>query len=154
MDDDEAMHRALALAASVRALTSPNPWVGSVVLTADGERFEGATAAPGGPHAEASALAKAGTSAAGATLYTTLEPCSHRGRTPPCADAIVAAGIARVVVGIRDPDPQVAEQSYVHDEPGTPEPGSSWTSDCSATGSRVSWRPTSSIVAPGGRGWC
>src|SRR5207302_571565 len=69
---------------------------------------EGATQPPGGPHAEAVALEAAGARARGATMYVTLEPCAHHGRTPPCADAIVAAGVSRVVVGIEDPDPQVA----------------------------------------------
>ena len=93
----------MTLAASVRASTSPNPWVGCVLSTG----HEGATQPPGGPHAEAIALAAAGEAARGATLWTTLEPCSHTGRTGPCAEAIVEAGIARVVVGIEDPDPQV-----------------------------------------------
>ncbi len=108
MDDLEAMDRTLGLAASVRSSTSPNPWVGAVVVTADGEVFDGATAPPGGPHAEPAALAAAGSAARGATLYSTLEPCSHHGRTPPCVDAIVAAGVERVVVGIVDPDEHVA----------------------------------------------
>jgi diaminohydroxyphosphoribosylaminopyrimidine deaminase/5-amino-6-(5-phosphoribosylamino)uracil reductase len=101
------MRRAMELAVTVRGRTSPNPWVGCVIEAADGRRFEGATAAPGGPHAEAAALAAAGDAARGATLWTTLEPCSHHGRTPPCADAIVAAGVRRVVVALEDPDPQV-----------------------------------------------
>ncbi len=70
--------------------------------------FAGATAPPGGPHAEVTALAAAGEAARGATLYVTLEPCAHHGRTPPCSDAIVAAGVTRVVVGIEDPDEKVA----------------------------------------------
>lgn len=102
--DVTAMRRAIALAATVRGRTSPNPWVGSVVEPGG---FEGATSPPGGPHAEIVALHAATGSTHGATLYTTLEPCSHRGRTAPCTDAIVNAGIARVVVGIEDPDPQV-----------------------------------------------
>jgi diaminohydroxyphosphoribosylaminopyrimidine deaminase/5-amino-6-(5-phosphoribosylamino)uracil reductase len=106
--DLAAMHRALALAASVRMRTSPNPWVGAVVVTADGVSFEGATAPPGGPHAEVVALRAAGDLSRGATLYTTLEPCAHHGRTPPCTGAIVASGVARVVVAILDPDPQVS----------------------------------------------
>ncbi len=73
--------------------------------------FEGATAPPGGPHAEVTALARAGElHARGATLFTTLEPCAHHGRTPPCTDAIIAAGVARVVIAVEDPDPQVAGQ--------------------------------------------
>ena len=110
MDDDAAMRRAMALAASVRASTSPNPWVGAVVRSPDGRLFEGATQPPGGPHAEAVALAAAGAAARGGTLWCTLEPCSHHGRTPPCADHVIAAGIRRVVVGVEDPDPRVAGQ--------------------------------------------
>ncbi|MGH9070223.1 MAG: bifunctional diaminohydroxyphosphoribosylaminopyrimidine deaminase/5-amino-6-(5-phosphoribosylamino)uracil reductase RibD [Acidimicrobiales bacterium] len=107
MDDTAAMIRALELAASVRTTAAPNPWVGCVVV--DGDRtFEGATQPPGGLHAEAVALAAAGHSAEGATLVTTLEPCAHTGRTGPCADAIIAAGVARVVVGIQDPDLRVS----------------------------------------------
>ncbi len=113
MDDVEHMRRAMALAAAARSRTAPNPWVGCVIVapaaaTPDGTTFEGATAPPGGPHAEAAALTAAGDAAWGATLYVTLEPCAHHGRTPPCADAIVAAGVARVVVGVEDPDPEVA----------------------------------------------
>lgn len=103
------MVAAVEAAASVRLSTSPNPWVGAVVVSPDGERLgTGATSPPGGAHAEVHALAAAGQGAAGATLYVTLEPCSHHGRTPPCADAVVAAGIRRVVIGVTDPDPQVA----------------------------------------------
>jgi diaminohydroxyphosphoribosylaminopyrimidine deaminase/5-amino-6-(5-phosphoribosylamino)uracil reductase len=105
--DAQEMSGALELGMSVRATTSPNPWVGCVVRTTEGERFLGATAPPGGPHAEAVALARAGAHARGATVYVTLEPCAHFGRTPPCADALIAAGVARVVIGIADPDPKV-----------------------------------------------
>lgn len=77
------------------------------MVSADGDFFEGATEPPGGDHAEIVALRAARTRAEGATLYTTLEPCAHHGRTPPCVDAIRAAGIARVVVSMTDPDPQV-----------------------------------------------
>ncbi len=102
--DETAMRRAIALAAGVRATTSPNPWVGSVVEPGG---FGGATSPPGGAHAEVAALAAAGDAARGATLYVTLEPCAHTGRTPPCVDAIIDAGIARVVVGVEDPDERV-----------------------------------------------
>jgi len=102
------MARALALADAVHGTTTPNPWVGSVVVTRNGAVFEGATAPPGGWHAEVTALRRAGAAARGATLYTTLEPCAHHGRTPPCVDAIVDAGVARVVVGVLDPDRQVS----------------------------------------------
>lgn len=102
------MQRAMGLAASVRTATSPNPWVGCVMVTPTGDVFDGATAPPGGPHAEAVALAAAGPDARGATAYVTLEPCAHVGRTGPCAEALIAAGVTRVVVGIEDPDPAVA----------------------------------------------
>jgi diaminohydroxyphosphoribosylaminopyrimidine deaminase/5-amino-6-(5-phosphoribosylamino)uracil reductase len=113
--DEQWMDHALAAAASVRGRTSPNPWVGAVVVPDGGSdpggpSFVGATAPPGGRHAEITALEgarRAGTDLTSATLYVTLEPCSHTGRTPPCVDAIVAAHLARVVVGIGDPDPQV-----------------------------------------------
>ncbi len=109
MVDELHMARASELATSVQGSTAPNPWVGALVVTADGRRtFEGATAPAGGPHAEVTALAAAGAAAAGATLYSTLEPCAHTGRTGPCTDAIVAAGVARVVIGILDPDPLVS----------------------------------------------
>ncbi len=112
MDDVEHMRRAMAQAATVRSTTAPNPWVGCVVVPPDadpeGAVFSGATAPPGGPHAEVAALAAAGEAARGATLYVTLEPCAHYGRTPPCTDAIVAAGVTRVVIGIEDPDERVA----------------------------------------------
>ena len=99
------MRRALDLATSVRASTSPNPWVGAVIEPGG---YVGATQPPGGPHAEIVALQAAGEAARGATMVVTLEPCAHHGRTPPCVDAIIDAGIARVVVGIEDPDPNVS----------------------------------------------
>jgi diaminohydroxyphosphoribosylaminopyrimidine deaminase/5-amino-6-(5-phosphoribosylamino)uracil reductase len=103
------MTRAIALAAAVRRRTAPNPWVGCVVVDADGQvAGEGATEPPGGPHAEALALREAGDRARGGTAYVTLEPCSHHGRTPPCAGALVEAGVSRVVVALTDPDPRVA----------------------------------------------
>lgn len=102
------MARAIEVAATVRTATSPNPWVGAVVLGPDGAVVgEGATQPPGGDHAEVRALSAAGARARGATMVCTLEPCSHHGRTPPCVDALVAAGVARVVIGSPDPDPQV-----------------------------------------------
>ena len=106
--DLELMDRAIANAAVARFRASPNPWVGSVVAASDGSIFDGATEPPGGPHAERVALAAAGQAASGATLYTTLEPCSHTGRTGPCTEAILEADVARVVVGILDPDDNVA----------------------------------------------
>ena len=101
------MTAALRAGGRVRLTTSPNPWVGCVIVAADGAHFEGATAPPGGPHAEIAALALAGDAARGATVYVTLEPCAHHGRTPPCTDALIAAGVARVVVGVLDPDVEV-----------------------------------------------
>ncbi len=106
------MLRAVDAAERVRGRTSPNPWVGAVVVPPAAEGapsawFTGATAPPGGPHAEVTALAAAGDRARGSTLYVTLEPCAHHGRTPPCVDAVLASGATRVVVGIADPDPQV-----------------------------------------------
>jgi len=106
------MLRAVEAAERVHGRTSPNPWVGAILVPPSAEGlpsawFTGATAPPGGAHAEVSALAAAGERARGGTLYVTLEPCAHHGRTPPCVDAVVAAGVRRVVVGIPDPDPQV-----------------------------------------------
>ena len=107
-DDEAMMRRAVTLASRVRTSTSPNPWVGCVLRSPDDTVHEGATAPPGGPHAEVAALAAAGAGARGATVWTTLEPCGHHGRTGPCADALLAAGVARVVVALVDPDDQVA----------------------------------------------
>ncbi len=89
--------------------THPNPRVGAVVVARDGSIVgRGSHAGPGRPHAEVLALAEAGSLAQGSTLYVTLEPCSHQGRTPPCTEAIVAAGVVRVVVAVEDPDPRVS----------------------------------------------
>ena len=109
MDDVAAMRAALGLARRGLGTTWPNPSVGCVVLGADGRVVgRGWTAEGGRPHAEARALAMAGEAARGGCATVTLEPCSHVGRTPPCADALVAAGIARVVVGCGDPDARVS----------------------------------------------
>jgi diaminohydroxyphosphoribosylaminopyrimidine deaminase/5-amino-6-(5-phosphoribosylamino)uracil reductase len=103
------MHRALALAQTVRGRTSPNPPVGAVLLDASEELVgEGATSAPGGAHAEIHALRAAGERARGGTMYVTLEPCSHTGRTPPCATALIEAGVSRVVYAVDDPNPVAA----------------------------------------------
>ena len=110
-DDEVWMRRAIANAAAVRATTSPNPWVGAVLVTADGRAFDGATEPPPGRHAEVVALEAAGPDAArGSTVFVTLEPCSHTGRTGPCADALIAAGVSRVVVAVEDPDDRVRGQ--------------------------------------------
>ena len=106
-DGSRFMRRALALAARATGDTSPNPLVGAVVVREGRVAGEGYHRRAGGEHAEREALRRAGSRARGATLYVTLEPCVHRGRTPPCAGAIVAAGIARVVVAIEDPDTRV-----------------------------------------------
>jgi len=99
-----AMARARDLGASVLGTTSPNPAVGAVILAADGTvAGEGATQPPGGAHAEVRALAAAGERARGGTSVVTLEPCAHTGRTGPCADALIAAGVARVVVAVPEP---------------------------------------------------
>lgn len=110
--DHAHMARALQLAARGAFTTRPNPMVGCVI--ADGGRVlgEGWHARAGEPHAEVHALRAAGGRAAGATAYVTLEPCAHHGRTPPCADALVAAGITRVVAACRDPFHQVAGQGF------------------------------------------
>ncbi len=106
------MQLALALGRRGQGRTWPNPAVGAVIVK-DGVIVGRGWTAPGGrPHAEPEALARAGAAARGATLYVTLEPCSHHGKTPPCADAIVAAGIARVVSAIEDPNPEVAGQGH------------------------------------------
>jgi diaminohydroxyphosphoribosylaminopyrimidine deaminase / 5-amino-6-(5-phosphoribosylamino)uracil reductase len=105
------MARALALAAQGMYSTPPNPRVGSVVVKDGAVIGEGFHARPGQPHAEVNALADArarGNDPRGATLYVTLEPCNSQGRTPPCVDAVIAAGIRRVVAAMRDPNPAQA----------------------------------------------
>lgn len=102
------MAQALRLAERGLYTTRPNPRVGCVIVRAEQVLAEGWHERAGAPHAEALALQQAGNAARGATVYVTLEPCSHHGRTPPCADALIAAGVARVVCAMRDPNPQVA----------------------------------------------
>jgi diaminohydroxyphosphoribosylaminopyrimidine deaminase/5-amino-6-(5-phosphoribosylamino)uracil reductase len=103
-----SLDRALELAGAAAGAAYPNPTVGAVVV-ADGKIVgEGVTEAYGGRHGEIVALAAAGERARGATLYVTMEPCAHHGKTPPCADAVVEAGIARVVAGCRDPNSEAA----------------------------------------------
>jgi diaminohydroxyphosphoribosylaminopyrimidine deaminase/5-amino-6-(5-phosphoribosylamino)uracil reductase len=101
------MNAALALAARGLGDTWPNPSVGCVLVREGRVVGRGWTQSGGRPHAEAEALARAGSAAAGATAYVTLEPCSHHGKTPPCAEALAAAGVTRVVSALRDPDPRV-----------------------------------------------
>ena len=101
------MDRALRLAERGVGLASPNPMVGAVLLRSERVVGEGTHLRAGGPHAEAAALDAAGPAARGATCYVTLEPCAHFGRTPPCADALVRAGVSRVVAAIGDPHPEV-----------------------------------------------
>ena len=109
---DAGMRRALDLARAARGTTSPNPPVGAAVVRGGRIVGEGATQPPPGDHAEVVALRQAGDSARGAALCVTLEPCSHFGRTPPCADAVIAAGIARVIAAVRDPNPKVSGRGF------------------------------------------
>jgi diaminohydroxyphosphoribosylaminopyrimidine deaminase/5-amino-6-(5-phosphoribosylamino)uracil reductase len=115
MNDTNYMMQAIAIAASVRMRTSPNPWVGCVIVTTDGQTFTGATEAPGGRHAEIVALDAARVANAqlqGATVYTTLEPCHHQGRTGPCTEALINAQVARVVSAVTDPDTHVGGRGF------------------------------------------
>ena len=116
MTNHEAlMRRAMHMAETARLHARPNPWVGAVLVCTNGAIHEGATQSPGNAHAEIVALqsaAAAGDSTVGATLYTTLEPCSHIGRTGPCTEAIIAAGITHVVSAIADPDAKVAGTGF------------------------------------------
>jgi diaminohydroxyphosphoribosylaminopyrimidine deaminase / 5-amino-6-(5-phosphoribosylamino)uracil reductase len=116
MTNHEAlMRRAMHMAQTARLHARPNPWVGAVLVCANGAVYEGATQSPGNSHAEIMALqsaTSAGDSTVGATLYTTLEPCSHTGRTGPCTEAIIAAGITHVVSAIADPDVKVAGTGF------------------------------------------
>ncbi|MBN1859412.1 bifunctional diaminohydroxyphosphoribosylaminopyrimidine deaminase/5-amino-6-(5-phosphoribosylamino)uracil reductase RibD [Candidatus Bipolaricaulota bacterium] len=102
------MRRALALARLGEGCVNPNPLVGAIVVRSGKDVGHGYHARFGGPHAEVHALARAGRAARGATIYVTLEPCCHHGKTPPCTEAIVEAGVARVVIACRDPNPLVA----------------------------------------------
>ncbi|MGQ0545687.1 MAG: bifunctional diaminohydroxyphosphoribosylaminopyrimidine deaminase/5-amino-6-(5-phosphoribosylamino)uracil reductase RibD, partial [Betaproteobacteria bacterium] len=102
------MRRALDLAARGLYTTTPNPRVGCVIAAGEAVVSEGWHEKAGGPHAEVVALEKAGERAAGATVYVTLEPCNHHGRTPPCAELLISKKISRVVAAMRDPNPEAA----------------------------------------------
>lgn len=112
MDDEAHIARALALAERGRGLVSPNPMVGAVLVRGGRVVAEGFHEGAGKPHAEANALREAGDAARGSTMYTTLEPCDHFGRTPPCTDAIIEAGVVRVVSAMRDPNPVVDGRGF------------------------------------------
>src|SRR5512132_2144264 len=110
--DERFMQLALALGRRNLGRTWPNPAVGAVIVK-DGTILARGWTQPGGrPHAEVEALRRAKKAAQGATMYVTLEPCSHQGQTPPCADALIRAGIARVVSAMEDPNPEVAGQGH------------------------------------------
>lgn len=111
-DDTQYMRRALELGRDAMGTTWPNPAVGCVIVNEGIIVGEGCTAPGGRPHAEPQALVQAGAAARGATAYVTLEPCSHHGKTPPCTDALIAAGIARVVAPFADTDPRVSGQGF------------------------------------------
>lgn len=113
MSDARHMRHALALAARGLGQVHPNPAVGCVLIGPSGRVLGRGWTQPGGrPHAETMALAQAGPGARGATAYVTLEPCAHHGKTPPCAEALIAAGVTRVVSAMTDPDPRVAGRGH------------------------------------------
>jgi diaminohydroxyphosphoribosylaminopyrimidine deaminase/5-amino-6-(5-phosphoribosylamino)uracil reductase len=107
-NDERMMRLAVDTACTARLRSRPNPWVGAVVVAQNGEVFTGATLEPGNAHAEIVALNAAAHHAQGSTLFSTLEPCNHTGRTGPCTQAIIDAGVSRVVVGTLDPDSKVS----------------------------------------------
>src|SRR5258708_14568755 len=112
--DEQCMRKALELARAGVGLVSPNPAVGAVVIDSSGHEVGAGTHSYDGiKHAEVLALQQAGESARGGTLYLNLEPCSHQGRTGPCADAVIPAGIRRVVCSMQDPNPRVAGRGFV-----------------------------------------
>ncbi|MEO1789541.1 MAG: bifunctional diaminohydroxyphosphoribosylaminopyrimidine deaminase/5-amino-6-(5-phosphoribosylamino)uracil reductase RibD, partial [Pseudomonadota bacterium] len=112
--ETDARYMALALRLGAQRLGQvwPNPAVGCVIVKDGRIVGRGATAPGGRPHAEPQALAQAGDAARGAAVYVSLEPCAHHGRTPPCCDALITAGVARVVSAMEDPDPRTAGQGH------------------------------------------
>lgn len=108
------MRMALELAREAKGKTFPNPAVGAVVVSDGSVTGKGATQVYGGPHAEKVALVQAGDTAKGASLYVTLEPCCHFGKTPPCTDAIIASGVRRVFIAVEDPNPLVSGKGIKH----------------------------------------
>ena len=112
--DERMMRLAVDTACTARLRSRPNPWVGAVVVAQNGEVFTGATLEPGNAHAEIVALNAAAHHAQGSTLFSTLEPCNHTGRTGPCTQAIIDAGVSRVVVGTLDPDSKVSGSGVQH----------------------------------------
>ena len=113
-NDERMMRLAVDTACTARLRSRPNPWVGAVVVAQNGEVFTGATLEPGNAHAEIVALNAAAHHAQSATLFSTLEPCNHTGRTGPCTQAIIDAGVSRVVVGTLDPDSKVSGSGVQH----------------------------------------
>ena len=105
--DEQMMTLAAAVSLRSRFNASPNPWVGAIAVAKDGTLATGSTQNPGSPHAEVMAINKLGHRTRGASLWVTLEPCAHFGKTPPCVNAIIDSGISRVVIATRDPDPRV-----------------------------------------------
>src|SRR5690606_29784338 len=110
--DRRYMAAAIRMSRRNLGLTATNPAVGTLIVRDGAIVGRGVTAVGGRPHAEPQALAEAGEAARGATAYVTLEPCAHHGRTPPCAEALVAAGVSRVVGAATDPDPRVSGRGY------------------------------------------
>ena len=139
--DARFMRRALDLAEHGRGLTSPNPMVGAVVVSGEEIVGEGYHERAGGPHAEVVALAAAGDRSRGATLYVTLEPCSYHGRTPPCAPAVIAAGIRRVVPALVDPNPRVSGRGLAALRAAGVEVADAILADHAERRTARSWRP-------------
>ncbi len=147
-DDDLHMTRALELALNGEGLVEPNPMVGCVIVNGGSVVGEGWHDRFGGPHAEIMALEAAGRRAEGATLYVTLEPCCHYGKTPPCVAAIVKAGISRVVAAMSDPYVEVAGRGLVE----LAQAGIRITAGRLEGDARGSMRPTSSASLPAAPG--